>query len=273
MQTKGSHPPFFCVHPAGGTVFCYTALARQLGTDQPFYGLQSRGLNGEAAPHERIEDMAEEYVAAARSIQPSGPYYLGGWSIGGIVAFDMARQLEKAGEEVGLLALIDSEFPEKNPPQLDPVTFLIEFALHSGLDATIEELLPLSENQQLEVVLNKAKKAGLFPAEISVAEFSRVFKDYARVFQTNIHATRAYVPAASPRRVVLLRATQLAESMKYERKHEWTDLVSSVDMRLMPGDHYTILREPNVKMLAEHVAQCLYSLQARHRQNGSHEST
>ncbi len=259
IQPRGSRPPFFCVHPAGGTVFCYSALARQLGTEQPFFGLQSQGLNGEQPPHSRLEDMATEYIAAMRSLKPNGPYLIGGWSIGGVVAFEMARQLEKAGQAVDLIALIDSDFPEKNPPKLDPVKFLIEFALHSGLDVTIDELLPLSTEEQLVIVLDKAKKAGLFPAELKVSEFGHVFRNYAQVFEANIRATRAYEPTSARNHVVLFRASELAESVAYEPKYYWADLVPVVETRRVPGDHYTILREPNVSTLARHLEAALHA--------------
>jgi amino acid adenylation domain-containing protein len=257
IQPKGTRRPLFCVHPAGGTVYCYTALARHLGPDQPFYGLQSRGLDGRQAPHARLEDMAAEYASALQAVQPEGPYLLAGWSIGGIVAYEMARQLESQRQRVDLVALIDSDFPEKNPPQLDPVTFLIEFALHSGLDVTVEELVPLSAERQLAVVLERAKKTGLFPPDLGVDDFSRVFRNYARVFEANIRATRAYVPSPSPRRVVFLRARELAASVAYEPRYEWRDLVAEVQLHRLPGDHYTMLREPNVKELAERLAGAL----------------
>ncbi|HEV2761391.1 MAG TPA: amino acid adenylation domain-containing protein, partial [Pyrinomonadaceae bacterium] len=108
IQTGGEARPFFCVHPAGGNVFCYAELARGLGEDQPFYALQSKGLTGAGAAHESVEEMAAAYVEELRAVQPAGPYALGGWSMGGVVAFEMARQLERAGERVALLALLDA---------------------------------------------------------------------------------------------------------------------------------------------------------------------
>ena len=104
IQPRGSNPAFFCVHPGGGNVLCYVGLARHLGPDQPFYAFQSRGLNGEQPICTRIEEMASIYIEAMRAVQPEGPYFLGGWSVGGVVAFEMARQLEAQGEQVALLA-------------------------------------------------------------------------------------------------------------------------------------------------------------------------
>ncbi|MCP4562897.1 MAG: non-ribosomal peptide synthetase, partial [Bosea sp.] len=93
MRSQGIRPPFFCVHPVGGNVLCYGDLARHLGSDQPFYGLQVPDCEGELFLTE-IDEMARHYAAAVREVQPQGPYRLGGWSMGGVVAFEMARQLE-----------------------------------------------------------------------------------------------------------------------------------------------------------------------------------
>lgn len=115
IQTSGSRPTFFCIHGAGGNVLIYRDLARCLGPDQPFYGLQCPGLNGSCPPLTRIEDMAALYVKEIRRKQPRGPYFLGGYCMGGTVAYEVAQQIQAQGERVALLALFDtmdfSKFP------------------------------------------------------------------------------------------------------------------------------------------------------------------
>jgi amino acid adenylation domain-containing protein len=111
IQPSGSKPIFYCVHEVEGNVFYYRDLAVSLGPDQPFYGLQAQGLDGKAELHRRIEDMAAHYVQEVVSLQPQGPYYLGGSSLGGLVAFEMARQLDRQGRKVGLVALFDTDSP------------------------------------------------------------------------------------------------------------------------------------------------------------------
>jgi thioesterase domain-containing protein len=254
IQPAGSLRPFFCIHPAGGTVFCYKELSNLLGPEQPFYGLQSRGLNGEQAPATRIEDMAADYIEALRTVQPEGPYHLGGWSIGGVVAFEMARQLARHDQRVDRIALFDSDFPEKDPPSLDPAKFMIEFALHAGLNLATEQLVRMTPDEQLTLVLDEARKANLFPADLNVADFRRVFQNYSEVFQANIRATRAYVPAPSSQRVVQFRAASKSATTDYEPRWLWEQLVPKVDLYQVPGDHYTILREPNVQTLARQLA-------------------
>src|SRR5262249_1832473 len=94
IHPQGSKPPFFCVHPIGGNVLCYYELAQELGPDQPFYGLQSQGLDGLQPPEADIESMAAHYIQEIKTVQKEGPYHLGGWSMGGMIAFEMARQLK-----------------------------------------------------------------------------------------------------------------------------------------------------------------------------------
>jgi len=108
LQTFGERPPLFLAHPAGGHVVCYRELAVQLAFEQPVYALQPRGVQDGQAPIPSLEAMAAHYVEAVRGLWPGGPYRLGGWSFGGVVAFEMARQLEDAGAEVELVALFDT---------------------------------------------------------------------------------------------------------------------------------------------------------------------
>jgi thioesterase domain-containing protein len=106
VPAGGAASPLFLVHPVGGNVACYIELARQLDLGRPVYGLQAG-----AASHDSIEAMAAAYLAAVREAQASGPYHLAGWSLGGVVAYEMAQQLRRAGEEVAFVGLIDSYPP------------------------------------------------------------------------------------------------------------------------------------------------------------------
>jgi thioesterase domain-containing protein/acyl carrier protein len=116
VQPNGSCPPFFCMHGAGGNVLIYRELSKLLGNDQPFYGLQSQGLDGEAPPLTKIEDMAALYVKEIRRVRPAGPYLLGGYCLGGTIAYEVAQQLRTQGQEVTLLALFDTTDWSKIPP-------------------------------------------------------------------------------------------------------------------------------------------------------------
>jgi amino acid adenylation domain-containing protein len=130
IQAHGGQPPFFVVPGVGGNVLIFARLARLLGEEQPFYGLQAQGLDGKAKPFTRIEDMARHYIAEIRTVQPTGPYRIGGTCTGGLVAHEMAQQLAAHGEEV-ILAVMESWHPrsyrtyrQRAPQCLWPVIFM-----------------------------------------------------------------------------------------------------------------------------------------------------
>lgn len=112
IQPNGSKPPLFYIHGGGGNLLVYRDLALALGSDQPVYGLQPRGLDGKYVPFNRIEDMAAYYLTQIRNIQPHGPYYLAGLSSGGTTAWEMAQILQSQGEKAALLALFDTNGPD-----------------------------------------------------------------------------------------------------------------------------------------------------------------
>jgi amino acid adenylation domain-containing protein len=121
LQTFGERPPLFLAHPGGGHVVCYRALAVLLAMEQPVYALQPRGVeDGGRTPLETVEEMAAFYVEAIRARWPRGPYRLGGWSFGGLLAWEMARQLAAAGHEVDVLALLDTAAHDERVISYDP---------------------------------------------------------------------------------------------------------------------------------------------------------
>jgi thioesterase domain-containing protein/acyl carrier protein len=107
IRPVGSQPPLFCVHPGGGLALIYKNLADTLDPDIPVYGLQAKGLEQQEEPHGSVVEMAACYLTAVRTAEPAGPYRLLGWSFGGVVAHEMARLIEAAGEEVEVLLLLD----------------------------------------------------------------------------------------------------------------------------------------------------------------------
>jgi thioesterase domain-containing protein/acyl carrier protein len=115
MQPKGFRPPLFCVSGIGGNPMNFTSLVAALGEDQPFYGLQHRGADGKLAPHRAVRAMAEEFVSDIRKVQPRGPYYLAGYSAGGLAAYEMGHVLRELGEEIGLIILFDTFNPTLPP--------------------------------------------------------------------------------------------------------------------------------------------------------------
>jgi amino acid adenylation domain-containing protein len=108
LRATGAAAPIFCIHPYGGHTTGYIELARHLESEQPVFGIQARGLQGEAAPLRSIEEMASDYIVLIKARQESGPYGLAGHSMGGCIAYEMAQQLTRNGDAVSLLALFDS---------------------------------------------------------------------------------------------------------------------------------------------------------------------
>ncbi|MCK9494483.1 MAG: SDR family NAD(P)-dependent oxidoreductase [Dehalococcoidia bacterium] len=112
IKPAGTHPPLFCVHGAKGNVLIFRDLAQRLSPEQPFYGLQMQGVNGVDPFHTSIQEMAAHYVEEMRGVQPVGPYYLAGYSGGGLIALEMARQLKEVDQKVAMVLLVDAPAPD-----------------------------------------------------------------------------------------------------------------------------------------------------------------
>ena len=252
IQPHGSEPPFFCVHAVSGDVLCYRALSRSLGAQQPFYALQARGLDDEQEPQTQVEAMAADYLAAVRSVQPHGPYLLGGWSIGGLIAFEMTRQLQAQGEEVRLLVLFDTRSPgaEEEAEVSDETSLFARFALLLGLSP--EQLQEAAEafsqtqtEDPLSFLLDYAKAASIIPHDMSLEHLRKQFQ----VFNVNVRAARGYQLANVPANIALFRASERSPA---DPTLGWGRLgLEKLEVYETPGDHLTMMREPNVSVLAE----------------------
>jgi amino acid adenylation domain-containing protein len=252
IKPAGDLAPFFCVHPVGGNVFCYLDLARHLAPEQPFYALQSPGP-GEGLPAS-IEEMAARYLRELRRIQPAGPYRLGGWSMGGLVAFEMARQLEAEGQGVDLVALIDT-LPPAVAPGLAPATeeelvawFATDLARLLGHEAGIspEELRPLSAEEKLGYVTQLAHATGLLPEDFGPTQIAPLFATFA----ANLQASRSFVRRPYRGSVTLYLSEQTLSAYSPELAG-WSRLaLGGTETSTLPGDHYSLLRRPQVERLA-----------------------
>jgi amino acid adenylation domain-containing protein len=267
IQPQGSKPPFFCVHPAGGNVFCYVPLSRRLGREQPFYGLKAPIRTGDEDSYSRLEEMAAHYVELMRTIQSAGPYYLGGWCTGGLVAFEIARQLSEQGERVALLALLETDFPagpDREEGEADLAKLMTMFAKKRGLALSYETLAQLPPKEQAAFAMEQARRAHLTPAEIAgFAELPRLFGEFAPVAQANARLTRKYVLKPYADRLVFFKSS--AGALRDDHPDpivSWRRLVTDLAIYPVPGDHNTMLREPHVRVLAESLKHCLAERQA-----------
>jgi thioesterase domain-containing protein len=265
IQPAGRRPPFFCVHPAGGDVLCFQPLSRHMGMDQPFYGLQSRGLNPGEEPLATIAEMAVAYRAEICRVTP-GPYHLGGWSLGGAVAYEVARQLAADGKEVAFLAVIDTtpglSAGEADEADGDDASWLLDIAdylerlwgLQLGLSP--ETLRGLSSEEQARRFLTALQGTPFAPAGSGTEPLSRLL----RVFKTNVGAFRRYRPAPYPGPVTFFRPEILLEpdAAPADPTLGWGALSPRpVDVETVPGDHISALAEPHARTLAERLLTCI----------------
>lgn len=261
IQPKGNKQPFFCVHPAGGHVMCYFKLAQYLSADQPFYGLQAQGFYGEE-PLTRVEDMASLYIQAIQEFQPQGPYQIGGWSFGGVVAYEMAQQLHKQGQEVSLLAILDSYVPillDKNkkidaPYLVGALSRYFGGMLGQDNLITPDEIKHLIVDEQINYIINKAIKVKILPP-------SSQNRRIVDVLVGTLKATYSYIKQPYPGKVTVFRAKE-KHLMAPDPTLVWVELFSIMDAEDIkiidvPGTHYTLILEPHIQVLAERLKLCL----------------
>jgi thioesterase domain-containing protein/acyl carrier protein len=263
LQPRGSRPPFFWVHPAGGDVLCYVALARNLGDEQPFYGIQARGLAHDEEPPARIEEMAALYIEEIRRVQPAGPYFLGGWSLGGPVAYEMARQLQALGETIALLVILDGT-PEVEDigPEPSDAGFLLDIAAYVGNfwgrdpEVSPEHLEALGPDEQIAYLVNRLTSVDFLPPGTGETQLRRVLT----VYRANARAARRYRPGFYADGLTLLRAEErpALPGLLGEDDLGWGQIVGGpVEIVTVPGNHLTLLAEPNVRSLASLLRLCL----------------
>jgi thioesterase domain-containing protein len=251
-------PVLFCVHPIGGNVLCYAELARQLGAAQTVYGLQAHGLTDGAAPDRSLSAMAARYAEAVRAIAPRGPYLLAGWSFGGAVAFEIARQLEAAGHEVGHVLALDSwaSWGDDGAPSDAQCVrwFLDDLAGHrQDLLAGVAADAPVAH--QLAHGLDAARAARLVPPGTDLAALSRQLA----VFQANLEALRAHTPGAIRAPLTLFKARNNPRGAG-DPDHGWAGRTSAFTVCDVPGDHYTLLQPRHALQLADAIAPLLLSV-------------
>jgi phthiocerol/phenolphthiocerol synthesis type-I polyketide synthase E len=258
IQPTGSRPPFFSMHGAGGNVLIYRDLSLNLGSDQPFYGLQSQGLDGSCAPLTTVEDMAARYVKEIRKVRPHGPYLLGGYCGGGTIAYEVAQQLTREGERVALLALFDS----MNWSMFPPLTILDKtyyhgqkFVFHAmnflrldgaGQSKFFREKLRILRSRI--PIWRATLMARLFESAGTGRSESRIL---AEIWQNNDRACSKYVPKPYSGRVTDFRP--LKQYRMFDNPDaKWEHLASEgQEVVTLPVYPAGMLVEPYVKHLAK----------------------
>ena len=228
IQPSGTKPPLFFVHGVGGNVLNLRPLSLRLGADYPLYGLQAQGLDGQQPCLSSLEEMAAHYIKEIRAVQPEGPYFLGGYSLGGIIGYEMAQQICAGGEEVALVALLDTY-----PGNIKPET-------HPWLDILLspQRLFVELPQSAMDSIRRKIKRGRVNPA-------------LKNVLQNNTAAANRYVLRPYDGRVALFRAADKSWRNSGDAYALWTTLAPKLESHVIPGDHRGILYEPRVAQLAE----------------------
>ncbi len=261
IQSAGSKPPLFLMHAHGGNVLEYYPLANLLGPDQPVYALQARGLNGHIVKDSTLEDMAAAYITELRSLQPEGPYFLGGFCFGGLLALEVAQQLTAAGQAVALLAMIQSVHPEAW--RFKPGTSVFQRAWYRATKRISLESDNLLYGNKGYIVDKLRYVSGVVRARIAIAVGSLTGREHPDPTQLpmqyiletlgKVHekALKTWVPRPYGGRVVLFRASKQMSGLAADQYLGWKHVFNgNLEVREIPGHQQNLLLEPNVLRLA-----------------------
>lgn len=268
-SATANKPIFFCVHGLGGNVVVYKALADAMGTEQPFYCLQAVGQDGMFLEHETIDEMAAQYVHSVQTLQPHGPYYVGGYCFGGIVAFEIARQLGELGERVALVAILEGPAPatEGHPNGLLRRGRLALQAARN-LPLWLYDYVKLrgpalqARNRHLKRLVHKEYlRLAHRPTEMEALDIDQEVRalplPFQKVFASHVNAARRYAPSTYNGHVVLFRTRHQTLRVS-DLDQGWGRLTTEpVRVELIAGTHNTILDEANVQDLAEKLGRYL----------------
>ncbi|OUL35844.1 hypothetical protein BV372_09645 [Nostoc sp. T09] len=261
IKPSGSKPPLFLTHAIWGNVLFYRDLAGCLDPEQPVYGLQAQGLNPQQAPVTSLTEMAANYIQEIRKIQPHGPYYLGGYSLGGIITFEIAQQLQAQGEKIALLAIFDMSAPGYAKPTANSGNSLF---LH------VRNLLSLNLKEQINYVwarvawhLETGKASSLNRFYLRYIKRSLAELRLLDVALANDQARKNYVPSIYPGQLTLLRTRDQNLGLDTDPEWGWGKLVAGgVELHYVPGVHTTVMHEPHIQVVAEKLRNCLDKVDA-----------
>ena len=263
VRIKSGDPaqPLFLVHPAGGHVYNYLALAHTIATPHEIYGIESEPISRQERPLLVLEDMARYYNAQLRKLQPHGPYLIGGASFGGALAFEMAQQLVAAGEKLSLLFLLDTAGPEVVPKEelqdADVLAFTLRLA--ANIPDSLEDLKQLLPDEQIRYFLERGKKANkLFPA-ISLNDAQQILLQS----RTNLRAMGNYQPRPYPGRLAFFQAHE-PDAWFNTTDTPWPGLaLGGSVVHEVPGNHITMNFMPHVQVLGDKLTQLFLELTAQ----------
>jgi acyl transferase domain-containing protein/thioesterase domain-containing protein len=270
IQPHGTRLPFYCAAGQGGNAMNLRHLAVHLGGDQPFYGLQARGVDGRLPPHSSVESMAAEYIADMRRFQPEGPYFIGGYSGGGTAAFEMAHQLEAMGEEVAALVFLDSHSPRMpRRGRLERMQLHARQLVAQGPRYAFEKLqdrVMLNEMFKLRRLIQRPL-AKLFPDQFRTETMVYSWVDAFSRYDASPWDGRAHLF-----RVALDDSLEWS-GIKLENDLGWQPLVGELVVVQVTGNHNSMCEEPYVRVLADALRKCLDEAHSWIEEGGSQKPT
>ena len=267
MNARGSRRPLFIVHPGLGSALCFVELARALGGDQPLVAFQAPGLEGDAPAEDDLVALARRHVAALRAEQPSGPYLLAGYSFGGIVAFEMARQLEEKGGEVEQLIVLDTLAPVSGGDSrvlVDDARLLADIAItlerYAGVAPSVQsrDLKALTPDEQLRWVQQRLVERRVLEDGADVLRLDRMLA----VSRAAVVARAGYDPEPYRGALTLVRCEDptddevegVAPDLLCDPTLGWSSWCSSVSVSRVPGGHVSLMRQPAVGCIVDLIA-------------------
>lgn len=254
LKTTGLKTPLFMVHPPGGIVLCYRELANHLPDTQPLWAIRSRGLHGQETLPGGMAEMAADYIQAIRTVQPVGPYLLGGWSLGGLVAYEMARQLLLCGDHVKRLVFLDTTIPE-GASELVPLEEQVNVGLEYGIHLRLDQLGGLTAEEQLPMLYEHATKLGILTQQSAPDLVARVLKDLQHLFGHHVKLSCDYRLQPIAAELLLMRPQEVPFAMKVTEDRGWRHLVSKVRVCYVPGHHHNMVQAPHAERLASRIAE------------------
>ncbi|MFD3945335.1 alpha/beta fold hydrolase [Streptomyces sp. NPDC058579] len=243
LRDEGGLTPLHCVHPVSGSPYCYSAMAHRLPAGRPVFGFEAPGFDGSSEPAQSITELAELHTASLLAARPHGPYQLLGWSLGGVVAYEMARLLAARGEEVPLVVIVDAALPGTQKVLPDDALarhFLYDFLgvtpeRAPGIDKALVGMAPGAEPAE---IFAAAEQHGAVPEEFD-AEF--LLERYA-LFRTGVLALRRHqFDTMHPGSAILIKAEESVDGLL-----DWEPYVERLTVHTAPGDHHSVWQGPGL---------------------------
>jgi acyl transferase domain-containing protein len=257
--------PFFLVAGMFGNVLNLRHLAQLVSSERPIFGLQARGLYGEHKPHETFEEMARDYLAELRTIQPHGPYYLGGFSGGGLTAYEMAQQLRAQGEEVPLLLLLDTPLPKSEPLTARDKAMIhwqrLQRSKHNYLLDWAKSRLRWEFKRFRERFL--AEPVALEPTEFHNSEIEAAFRRALERYEVKPYGGKLtlFRPKLDESHPLGEGRVASAQRVIVRPDNGWSPYAPFVEVHEVPGDHDSMVLEPNVRVLATRLRRILQQVE------------